>query len=700
MAVVNINTIKNWFKTGMIPTQDQFWSVFDSYRHKNDNIPVAEVEGINELLATRASQQVLDNHLAQKGAPNGYAPLDEFTKLAAQYLNIVNDLVTGGATALLSAEQGKVLQTQVNAINTLLTSDNVNLDTVQELVDAIETVQISLSTILVNDLTTGGTTKALTAEMGKSLKALIDAVNSALGVVQKDIAYVDVNGNDTTGVLGNIRKAFLTIDAALDALPSTGGVVKIGIGSFNSPTSAKIKSNVAFVGSKEPKTDAVITITTPNSRPLITAPTKLIDGTIFTGMFSILNNSNVRLENLGVDVGKSWVDTFNAGVPVGALVIASTVTTLPSKNITVNNVTAIGYSADTVDHCMLFENITDSCFSNLTTYYNVHGVVIKGLNVTLDGVNAHSHGRDAIIIKSDTYAPCRDIAMSNVNISSLNGYEGAGIILEEGVNGSSLLERVSLSNVNIKYTSFGIKNVNYISSINLSNINMYDISSFGVKFDSNVDKINISSINIIKTATEGIDISIGNSQVVNITNANVSEAIGAGFKLTTSGTGIINISNTNTSVSAASYVLSGTGVFGNSNFGTGTYSGVINFDQPFVKSRGRVFSIDDSNFDDLASTSGSLDFNFSNSSQVGKIESYNFTTALKKPLEISSLNFNVSPSGVTSLGVFTVSTLPTPTTTAYATVTDAVAPTYLGALTGGGSVKCPVFYNGTSWVSH
>jgi hypothetical protein len=114
--------------------------------------------------------------LAQKGAPNGYAPLDEFTKLASQYLNIVNDLVTGGATALLSAEQGKILQNQVSAINTLLTSDNVNLDTVQELVDAIETVQMSLSTILVNDLTTGGTTKALTAEMGKTLKGLIDGL--------------------------------------------------------------------------------------------------------------------------------------------------------------------------------------------------------------------------------------------------------------------------------------------------------------------------------------------------------------------------------------------------------------------------------------------------------------------------------------------------------------------------------------------
>ena len=49
---------------------------------------------------------------------------------------------------------------------------------------------------------------------------------------------------------------------------------------------------------------------------------------------------------------------------------------------------------------------------------------------------------------------------------------------------------------------------------------------------------------------------------------------------------------------------------------------------------------------------------------------------------------------------YTVATLPTPTGTAFAVVTDATAPTYLGALTGGGSVVCPVFFNGTIWVSH
>ena len=48
---------------------------------------------------------------------------------------------------------------------------------------------------------------------------------------------------------------------------------------------------------------------------------------------------------------------------------------------------------------------------------------------------------------------------------------------------------------------------------------------------------------------------------------------------------------------------------------------------------------------------------------------------------------------------YTVATLPTGTQGDRAYVTDATTPTYLGTLTGGGAVKCPVFYNGSAWVS-
>lgn len=56
--------------------------------------------------------------------------------------------------------------------------------------------------------------------------------------------------------------------------------------------------------------------------------------------------------------------------------------------------------------------------------------------------------------------------------------------------------------------------------------------------------------------------------------------------------------------------------------------------------------------------------------------------------------------GTLKLQSYTVATLPTAGTVGRtACVTDATAPTYLGALTGGGAVKCQVFDNGTAWVS-
>lgn len=49
---------------------------------------------------------------------------------------------------------------------------------------------------------------------------------------------------------------------------------------------------------------------------------------------------------------------------------------------------------------------------------------------------------------------------------------------------------------------------------------------------------------------------------------------------------------------------------------------------------------------------------------------------------------------------YTVDTLPDGTLGDTAFVTDATTPTYLGALTGEGTVICPVFHNGTVWVSN
>jgi len=89
------------------------------------------------------------------------------------------------------------------------------------------------------------------------------------------------------------------------------------------------------------------------------------------------------------------------------------------------------------------------------------------------------------------------------------------------------------------------------------------------------------------------------------------------------------------------------------------------------------------------------------SSKLLNLNAHSASTGMPLTIQNSGTNkFTVDKTGVMMLGTFTVATLPTPTTTAYATVTDATTPTYLGTLTGGGTVVCPVFYNGTAWVSH
>lgn len=89
MAKVSLATIKNWFKTGLKPTQAQFWDTWDSFRHKDDAVPAAEVGGLDTLLAGKAES----THLADPNAhPNIVSMLrDEMDMagLSAQLLEIV-----------------------------------------------------------------------------------------------------------------------------------------------------------------------------------------------------------------------------------------------------------------------------------------------------------------------------------------------------------------------------------------------------------------------------------------------------------------------------------------------------------------------------------------------------------------------------------------------------------------------------------
>ena len=54
MAKVDINIIKEWFRNLKKPNQDQFWAWLDSFRHKDDKIPMDDVTNLTQTLTKKA----------------------------------------------------------------------------------------------------------------------------------------------------------------------------------------------------------------------------------------------------------------------------------------------------------------------------------------------------------------------------------------------------------------------------------------------------------------------------------------------------------------------------------------------------------------------------------------------------------------------------------------------------------------------
>jgi len=86
MPITDANTLKSWFQSKDKPTQEQFWSLIDSFRHKQDNVPASDVDGLSGLLS---------NYLLKKevSEPGVYDPAENYFFGAAnqQYVSFANE---------------------------------------------------------------------------------------------------------------------------------------------------------------------------------------------------------------------------------------------------------------------------------------------------------------------------------------------------------------------------------------------------------------------------------------------------------------------------------------------------------------------------------------------------------------------------------------------------------------------------------
>ena len=97
---------------------------------------------------------------------------------------------------------------------------------------------------------------------------------------------------------------------------------------------------------------------------------------------------------------------------------------------------------------------------------------------------------------------------------------------------------------------------------------------------------------------------------------------------------------------------------------------------------------------------GKLEFLTASTAGGGTLRYFTFDSLGQMAVNQQTALATLDVAGTIRTSGYTVATLPAGVIGMLAYVTDALSPTYLGTLTGGGAVKVPVFYNGAAWVAH
>ena len=116
------NTIKNWFKTGLKPNQQQFWSTWDSFWHKSETLPISSINGLGGLLDGKAEE----NHTHSEYATNDATSLTAENVTAWQQKLGVADLKFDDEAITITqdyADFGLVSGASINAFNNAIYSE-------------------------------------------------------------------------------------------------------------------------------------------------------------------------------------------------------------------------------------------------------------------------------------------------------------------------------------------------------------------------------------------------------------------------------------------------------------------------------------------------------------------------------------------------------------------------------------------------
>ncbi|WP_312173922.1 hypothetical protein [Chryseobacterium sp.] len=172
---VPLTTIFSWFEKGDSPTEYQFKQTFSSFRHTDERIRMDEVTGLQEAVQNILPVTIFNNHLEDENAHTSVLAKLNASNLTAADINgwkeklqinltatIDGDENTGNVYTKVQTEQilnilrekNDDLLERIQEITGKLSSDDVNLDTLYEIVHYIKENRRQIE--LLNDLFSGG----------------------------------------------------------------------------------------------------------------------------------------------------------------------------------------------------------------------------------------------------------------------------------------------------------------------------------------------------------------------------------------------------------------------------------------------------------------------------------------------------------------------------------------------------------------
>lgn len=284
-------------------------------------------------------------------------------------VEIADSLTDTSALKALAASQGKVLKDSLDALSAMLTSDDVNLNELQEVVNYIKTNRgdidalgissiIGLQTALddkatvaalgsyllkadvVDDLLTTTAGKALSANQGKILKDLIDGLVAGGSVLVVDNLLSNDGANALSanqglilkGMIDNINTLLSSNDTALDNIQEIVDYIKVNSSTLATLNVSSIAGLQAVLDSKSPtnhshadllpKADVIDTLTSVETGKALSAAQGKVLKDLVDSINAILTSDNVSLNELQeivdfIEANKATLDGLGISSIIG-----------------------------------------------------------------------------------------------------------------------------------------------------------------------------------------------------------------------------------------------------------------------------------------------------------------------------------------------------------------------------------------------